>query len=229
MPESGVQLGEERDKQASRWSVLGALLSLPKISASISKSELKQIESAVVDECGRSFFLFSLSFVCLFVCLFVLILLGLVGFEEARTLMKASGDPEILIEHLSLTSAMEFINLRLPKDPSYGLDILKRMQDKIMKKGIDSSSISFLAESLLHTPRGEEQKRVVDALFPALTSWADGVPIVENLLKSGAPEKALIFCTRLVCKTLLLFVVCCLCPSRLHRGLIRLFVCFGDC
>ena len=111
---------------------------------------------------------------------------------------------------------MEFINLILPKDPSYGLDILKRLQNKTMREGVDPSSISFLAESLLHTPHGEEQKRVVDALFPALTSWTQGLPIMENLFVSGAQEEALVFCAHLICKTLLLLL--CLFPPQLQNN-----------
>jgi len=101
---------------------------------------------------------------------------------------------------------MEFINLVIPKDPSSGLDILKRLQNKTMGGSIDSSSISFLAQSLLHTPHGEEQKRVMDALFPELTSWTQGVTIVDNLFKSGALEEGLNFCARLICKCWLLLL-----------------------
>ena len=46
--ESEDYFEEEKDELAREWNVLGALLSLPKIS--ISKDERKQIESALVDE-----------------------------------------------------------------------------------------------------------------------------------------------------------------------------------
>ena len=57
--ESEDYFEEEKDELAREWNVLGALLSLPKIS--ISKDERKQIESALVDEGTKKAMISSLS------------------------------------------------------------------------------------------------------------------------------------------------------------------------
>jgi len=182
---------EERSCLTKRWKTLGALLALPKISAS--SLERKQIESGLIDECEHSFSFFK-------VLLLLLILLGLVGFDNVRGLINCGGDPASLIENMAPGAALTCISLLMSRDPSHGLDILKKYQKKVLAGKVDSDCVPFLAQTLLYTPLGEEQKRVVDALSPSLTSWTQGVPVVDNLLKSGAQKEALVFCARLLCE-----------------------------